>query len=469
MITLPSSPDSIASTTSARDALEILFTRDLPREHGFEPLEITGAIPGDLVGTLYRNGPVLFELFDRRYSHPFEGDGGVSAVRFGDGGVSGAATVTASAGLADERAAGRMKYSMSAPRWRRLWNTHLARRDKNTANTSVVAWQGRLFALMEAGLPTEIDPESLATLGETDLDGAVRGAFSAHPHRVAGRRETYNFGVRYGRRNYIDFYGLPDEGAARRVGSVEVPFSPMLHDFIATERYLIVFLSPVALSISRFMLARGSFDDLWSWQPERGTEVICVPIDEPDKVARFAVDPFYQWHFANAFDRGGEAVIDFVRYPNFDSFYDLAEPGDGVAPGTLCRARLDPAAETLAIEPVADLAVEFPRVHPAVCGAEHRRVWMAAGDLDRVACWDAETGELESAALPDGWVTSEVLLAPRPGGDGERDGYLLGMVYDAAADRSGVAVWDATRLAEPVATAWFDHRIPITFHGIWVA
>jgi all-trans-8'-apo-beta-carotenal 15,15'-oxygenase len=243
----------------------------------------------------------------------------------------------------------------------------------------------------------------------------------------------------------------------------------MLHDFIATERHLIVFLSPVALDVSRFMRQKGGFSELWSWQPGRGTEIIAVPIDDPDAAVRFAVDPFYQWHFANAFDRGGEAVVDFVRYPDFDSFRDLGDPGSGgVSPGVLCRARLDLAAETFEVEQLAADPVEFPQVHPGVAGAEHQLVWMTGGELDGLIGWDAATGKLERGTLPDGWVTSEVVFAPRRGRAAERDGYLLGMVYDAGADRSGVAVWDAARIAEPVAVAWYDHRIPITFHGVWV-
>ena len=75
-----------------------------------------------------------------------------------------------------------------------------------------MVWQGRLFALMEAGMPTEIDPRDLATIGETNLDGASSSMFSAHPHRVASRKATYNFGLEYGRKTRLHMYELPDVG-----------------------------------------------------------------------------------------------------------------------------------------------------------------------------------------------------------------------------------------------------------------
>ena len=74
-----------------------LFRRGLAREHGFEPLAVEGTLPSALEGTLYRNGPAIFELFGRRYLHPFEGDGAITAVRFAGGRVAGACRITATA------------------------------------------------------------------------------------------------------------------------------------------------------------------------------------------------------------------------------------------------------------------------------------------------------------------------------------------------------------------------------------
>src|SRR6266540_3516820 len=75
----PASPTSRA----ARIPDDLSWTsalRDLPREHGFEPLRVEGQLPADLTGTLYRTGPSLFSSFGERYRHWFDGDGAVSAV-----------------------------------------------------------------------------------------------------------------------------------------------------------------------------------------------------------------------------------------------------------------------------------------------------------------------------------------------------------------------------------------------------
>jgi len=54
-----------------------------------------------------------------------------------------------------------------------------------------------------------------------------------------------------------------------------------------------------------------------------------VPIDDPERVTRFTIDAFFQWHFLNAYERGNEVVVDVVRFPDFESnnwFGKLIEP-----------------------------------------------------------------------------------------------------------------------------------------------
>ncbi|MGZ3427748.1 MAG: carotenoid oxygenase family protein [Polyangia bacterium] len=452
---------------------------DLPREHGFEPLRLEGRLPDGLRGTLYRSGPSLFSNFGRRYGHWFDGDGAVSAVRFdGGGGATGAVKLIQSAGLLEERRRGRPYYAGYGTPAPGLWRGLLAalKRDlKNTGNTSVMIWQGRLYAMVESSRPTELSVDDLSTLGERDLDAGV-SVFSAHPHYVPARRTAYNFGVRYGRRTEMDLFALPDEGPARRLGTVTLPGATMIHDFIATDRYLVFFAPPLRLRILRTLVGRGTFGENLRWQPGEGTEVLVVPIDDPTRVRRFTTPAFYQWHFATAFERGDELVVDYVRYPDFASNRWLGEVSEGPAStglgGKLHRARIDPARGSFADEERAPMACEFPRVaRPAQA---NRQVYVVAhsdeaaerGMFDRVARIDVERGTVESVALGEAQYPSEPVFVRRPDGRDEDDGWLLTLVYDGIAHQSGVAVLDAREPGRgPIARAWFDHHVPFTFHG----
>ncbi|HEY4243657.1 MAG TPA: carotenoid oxygenase family protein [Kofleriaceae bacterium] len=447
----------MVATSESLDAL--IWTRDLPREHGFEPLRVEGALPPALRGTLFRNGPGLFGQFGQRYSHPFEGDGQCTAIRITDGQALGASRITASTGLVEERAAGTLLYGLTAPWYRRMF-AMLRGKQKNTANTSVMLWQGRLLALMEGAKPTELDPRDLATLGETDLDHTIVSAFSAHPHRVASRGAQYNFGLSYGRQTHLHLYELPDVGAARHLGAVELPGPTMLHDFIATDSHLVFFVSPVRVNVPRAVLGLGGFGKLFQWKPELGTEVIVVPIDRPTEVTRFQAEAFYQWHFANAFDRGDELVIDYVRYPSFATFRAIAVYGEqhedarALGEGRLHRATLDLRAETLRSEQVSDRSCEFPTIAPGEQGREHAASYVALDNLRAIGSIDAR-GSVVACELPSGERASEPLYVA---------GHLVALCHTA--ERAFVGVWDAARIPDgPVAKIWLDHHVPITFHG----
>ena len=436
---------------------------DLPREHGFEPLRVDGRIPPELRGTLYRNGPALMSLFDRPYAHLFEGDGGVTAVRFDQGQAYGAARVLESQALKDERRAGRPLYGFNA-RWMDRWPRAMRTGGKNAANTNVISWEGQLLALWEGGLPTAVDPETLATVGTTDLGQVIPAAFSAHPHQVGDT--LFNFGVRYGRETLLDVFAWRKGAAPTRLATHTLPRATMLHDFIATDRHLVFFVSPIAIRIWRALMMIGSPTDLLSWQPEHGTEVIVIPLDTPETATRFTTEPFFQWHFSNAFEDGAEIVVDYVRYPDLSSFQDLESTLVSES-GLLHRARIDPGRKTFRSEQIFDVRAEFPRIAPGTEGTSNRYIWLACDDeRSGIARYDIHTQQAQTWWTEPGQFCAEPVFAARPGSTREEDGWALSLTYDARSHQSFVAVLDGTDPSRgPIARAWFDHHIPITFHG----
>ena len=442
------------------------FVESIAAEHGFVSMRVEGELPATLAGTLYRVGPGLFERFGRRYAHPFEADGAITAVRFAEGRAEGAVRVIRSAELLEEDRRGRPLYGSIASWPRRLVNG-LRVRSKNAANTSLMEFRGELLALYEANRPTRVSPDDLSTRGETDLGGVVSGGFSAHPHHVPARNAIYNFGLRYGPRTAIDFFELPLGGRPRLLSSRKLRRPVMLHDFVATERHLAVLVSPVEVEIVRGLLGLGDFKGLFRWRPDHGTEVLVVPIDRPDDVLSFTVDPSWQWHFAGGFERDGEIVCHRIRYADFGTFDQLGEGKRG-AGGELHRTVIDTRRRTLRSEPVWDRACEFPRTDPRVPSYTQVFVMTHQGARRGVARVSVVQGRAEQHLFDEGERPSEPIFVPAGASGSEGEGYVLTLVYDPRAHRSHVAVLDAQRLgAGPVARAHFDHHIPMTFHGLW--
>lgn len=443
-----------------------LLMTSLTREHGFEALRVEGRLPETLRGTLYRVGPGLFETQGRRYGHPFEADGAVCAVRLDRGRATGAHRVVMSHQLLEERAAGAPLYGSVASWPRRVLNG-LRLRGKNAANTNLMLWQGNLFALYEPSRPTQLSHD-LDTLGERDLDGAVLASFSAHPHRVVAHSATYNFGVRYGKTTFIDLYRLPDRGMAEHLASIPLRAPVMLHDFIATERHLVFFVSPSVIRVGRAFLGLNPLERLIGWDAGRGTEVIVVPLGDPSHPIRFDVDAFYQWHFAGAFEAGGELVVDAVVYPNLDTLGALRDGVTNIDGGVLTRINVDTRARRLAFEPLDDTACEFPRIDPRCEGGAYSRVWVAG--TGRLIQHDLAIGDTRVYPIPSHQFASEAVFVPRAPDAPEGDGWVLSLIHDGHSATSHVAVLDTARFdEEPVARVFFDHHVPLTFHGIWTS
>ncbi len=454
-----------------------LLYQDVAREHGFEPLKVEGELPAELAGTLYRNGAGRFGSHGRRYHHLFEGQGAISALRFAGGSALGAMRVVESDGLREEREAGRPLYGSVAPRARRIANT-LRQRSNNASNVSVLAWQRRIFGVVDLARPIEVSPDSLATIGECDLEGAIAHAFTAHLHRVAARGASYGIGIRYGRTTELELYALPASGRAVRLGAVPIE-ATVIHDFAATENHLIFFLGPARFSISRALLGEERVDRLVRWDANGASEILIVPIDDVTKAVRFAAEPFFAWHFANAFERGGEIVVDFVRHDDASSTGTMLDSAtlDGRVidqdEGELYRATLDLNAKRLRLERVWANRCEFPRIDERGEGAERRYVWLTAhgGANPRgIARIDLQRAESRVWTPPRGQHVTEPIFAPRPDGEQETDGFVLVLVFDEHTGTSDVAVLDANAPERgPLARVHFDHAVPLTLHGTWVA
>ncbi len=141
-----------------------------PMEGEVCDLVVEGELPSELSGTLYRNGPNP-QFAPRGRYHWFDGDGMIHAFFFEDGVVRYRNRWVRSERFRCERAEGRALYGGLANMGG--GDPSVAGRSGNTANTNVV-WHGdKLLALWEGGLPHEIDPKTLETVGLWDFEGEL--------------------------------------------------------------------------------------------------------------------------------------------------------------------------------------------------------------------------------------------------------------------------------------------------------
>jgi all-trans-8'-apo-beta-carotenal 15,15'-oxygenase len=485
--------------------------RSQPDEHSGWIAEVEGAIPPELHGTLFRNGPGLLEVGGHPLHHPFDGDGLVASFSFRDGRAFYRSRFVQTEGYLAERAAGRPLYrgvfGSQIPGGMLANIFNLTR--KNIANTGVLHWGGRTLALWEAAEPHRLDPRTLDTLGLDRLDGLLRQGepFAAHYHVDpfchwdGGAPALVNFGVDPGLNTTITLFEFDPSFRCVRQQAFQLDGFAFLHDMAITPNYVLFVQNPVRYDPIPYALGlQGAAQGLAS-VPGRPSTIFVIPrhqsLGEPRS---FRAPEGFVWHHANAFEAGDTIVLDSIWYDSYvgiDPATDFRQiEFERLPPGRLARCVLDVRSGAVERHLIDTRCCEFPVLHPARVGRPHRFLYMAAaakptGNAPLQAVWkldlEAGTQQLWSAA-PRGFV-SEPIFVPRPRrpelaaavtpdlGDvlehsapDEDDGWLLALVYDAARHATSLVILDARDLERgPLARLWLDHHLPHGLHGTFTS
>lgn len=445
-----------------------------PMEGDAVDLRVSGEIPRDLNGTFYRNGPNPAYEPVGRY-HWFDGDGMIHSIRLENGRAAYRNRWVRSAGLMEERKAGHAIYKglleMSATE---------APVFKNTANTNIVTHAGKLLALMEAALPTQLQAESLRTLGEYDFGGKLMGPMTAHPKLDPQTGEMLFFGYSPFP-PYLTYYVADRSGELVRSEAIDLEWPSMIHDFAITAEHVVFLLFPLVFSFEN-LAAKGN---AFCWEPERGTRIGIMPRHGGNADVRwFSTDPCYVFHPMNAFTEGDEVVVDVARFPrllfmNPEQARGVGQDFESDAP-KLHRFTMNLTNGSLRSEQKDDRAGEFPRVDERLVGRKHRFGYVAAGDdgpaaggapvFTAITKYDVQNGKSTVRRFGPGNGVGEPLFVPRHEKAAEDDGYVLVLAYDQDTSSSNFHILDARDIAgDPVAVVHLPHRVPYGFHGNWVA
>ena len=144
---------------------------------------IAGAVPADLYGTYYRNGPNARFAPLGSYTYPLDGDGMLHAVHFRDGRATYSNRYVRTPSMAAEERAGRALWGgIMTPMMPSAEEVgpELAATYKDLPDVNVVSHAGRLLALAESARPFEMT-DMLDTVGPCYFDGKLPKGITAHP------------------------------------------------------------------------------------------------------------------------------------------------------------------------------------------------------------------------------------------------------------------------------------------------
>lgn len=429
--------------------------RPVSEEVTVTDLAVEGSIPPELSGLYVRNGTNSSSGVSE---HFFGGDGMLHGVRLEGG-----------------RALWYRNRYVDTPAYRQeTARFSPPKPEETTSAVSLLYHGGKLMSLGEFGYPYLVDPADLSTLGAYNYDGKLAGNMTAHPRIDPDTGEMLFFGYDV-LAPYLTYMRADAAGNLVQVEPVELTGPSMVHDFAATERYVVFMEMPVRFSWFGALTGSGL---PFKWDDDAPCRFGVMPRTGSNADIRwFDVPPCFIFHVMNSFERGDEVVVDAARYDHLwvENSHDFFHPAH------LSRFSLNMKTGAVGVERIYERAMEFPQVNRAQWTRPYRygyslavdeandspeRIEQAEGGIYK---YDLQTGAVDSYLPGPSLVPGEAIFIPAAGASSEDDGYLASFVYDRNARTSALCLFDATRVAAgPVARVQLPVRVPVGFHGVWV-
>ncbi len=430
-------------------------------EHSATDLRITGQIPTQLDGLLLRIGPNPLQVDNPGAYHWFMGDGMVHGLRLQHGEASWYRSRYV--GVNDVN----RKLGRPLPPGPR-------RGPGDVVNTNIIGYQGKLWALVEAGAyPVQLDWE-LNTLRHSLLNSNADRGFSAHPHQDPDTGELHAICYDALQRNRIRYLNIDTQGNLKHDVAIPVHHGPMVHDCAITRSSVVILDLPVTFSM-REVLKGNALP--YRWNPRHKARVGLLPRQGSAADIRwFEIAPCYAFHICNAFDLpNGDVVLDLVVHE-----YMFANPDHSPLDYQQInfeRWTLELASGQLKRKVISESPQEFPRLDERLTGKPYRYAYTVGitRDASQPASnclyrYDLETGERLQHNYGENRMTGEVVFVPKHPGASETEGWLLSYVHDLANGPTDVVILDAENMTgKPQAIIHLPVRVPLGFHGNWVA
>ncbi|MCX5496249.1 carotenoid oxygenase family protein [Kaistia dalseonensis] len=438
-----------------------------------DDLEVTaGAIPPELSGVYMRNGPNP-EFKPIAYTYPMDGDGMIHAVYFDNGRARYRNRFVHTRGLETERRAGRAVYGSVMrpfPVDPALVGPHGDPGPvKSGAYINILRHGDHLIALGEAQPSYEMTME-LETIGEwrAGTDSVIELGAHNRRHPTTGDLFALAYSVF---EPVVTFHHIDRAGRLKRSFPVTLSMPSMIHDFVLTERTIVLLVGPVVFDVE----APAAGKPFLQWRPELGTRIGLIPLD--GTAPRWLdAEPFHVFHFANGFERGEEIVVDFVRHQSFG-----VRSGGGDRPPMLHRLVIRPGHSSVDETPLADFMTEFPRINDRHEALPSRFAYLptltetfgidhpARAIFNALVKVDTETGATVRHDLGNR-IAGEPVFIPKPHETREDAGYLAVYAYDPQTASSDLVLLDAEHPdSDPVAVIRMPQRVPQGLHGNWMA
>ncbi|MFB6149056.1 MAG: carotenoid oxygenase family protein [Halobacteriales archaeon] len=444
-------------------------------------LDVEGSFPSWLTGTFINNGPGQFEVGDTPLAHWFDALAMLRRVHIAEDSVRYTNRFVRSDDFRAAREDQRVRRSLpgtpaDGSALRRLYHA-LTGSFQDNPSIGVVRLGETLYAVTESPIGFEIDPVTLETMGRRDLTAGLTADITlGHTHIEDGVQ--WGLGASFGTETTYTLFRREGDGQPDPVTRLVFDHHPpYIHAFALTDRYAVIPAAPFGVDFRSLLsgIARGAtFLDTFGAR-EATPRFHVIDRETGRQVAAAPADPFFVYHFANAYEAesGAAIIVDCVAFDDDRAITGLTisnlrsdEPE--LPRGDFVRFRLPIDGGHADRERLFRGPVEFPTInYRHYNGRPYRYAYLAATDYGglptAIAKVDLESRTVHRWSKPD-LHPGEAIFVPNPAPDAEDDGVLLSLALDGHTGRSVFCCLDAATLTER-ARAYLPHRVPYAFHG----
>lgn len=448
-------------------------------------LVIEGELPREIHGSWYRSIPdpqYAPMLGDDTY---LSGDGMVSLCRFEDGHVDFKMRYVQTERWKAERAARRSLFGL----YRNPFtdDPSVRGRPRNANNTTPIWHGGKLLALKEDSRAMEMDPNTLATIGEWDYDGKLKSqTMTAHTRLAPDSGDLYFFGYEAGGlcTRDVAFCIADKRGNLVKEEWFEAPYVALMHDFAVTTEHVIFPIFPITANLDR--LKAGGHH--WVFERDRESWVGIMPRDASVKDMRWFKGPARSsFHFMNAYSEGSRVHLYFgvSKVPPFPFMqkasgidvhpadvrigfvrwtFDLSKPGD-----TWEEEIIGPSGDMPRVaekDHMKDFEIGYYQTFDPGNGPPLIAGPVGAG-FNTIVRMEVKTGKHTTLSLgPNATVQEHIHIPSKQPG---HEGYLAFVVDLHDQNLSEIAVVEAANLEKgPICRIKIPFRLRVQVHGTWV-
>ena len=495
-----------------------------PKDMDFT-IDVSGSIPSDLEGSLYRNGPSLFERNGFKKNHLLDGEGYITKLSI----ENSTATLKGSYVQTDKFIKESKAQKFTEDTFTTIVSDKdeqsiLSNNDANKSSVSIKEIDGKMYSFEESLPPYIINKETLSTSKSKDFFQTMP-FHSAHAKKDVQNGDFVNFGIQMGDPQkgnslealyiYLHVYVL-NKGKTKMyrkiklTGILDEVSGPYMHDFFLTENYIIFNLQPFLIELKHLYPANKAFEikekSLAHSFVEKSNiknKLLIISRVNPNSKPLIIEAPStkYFWHTINAYENNKSQInLEFIAYNKFN-FFSKNHPlstiiQDGVLNiGDTKNGNIDGFAMRyeVSMESFSDKEQfftkgsikevvlsksykgDFPMINPNFISKPQEFFYQGLSEkegyfINGLGKFNIKNSDFEQTFFfSKEHVCGEAVFCLKSHGVDEDDGYLISTCHNLKKQKTFVAIFDAKNIKKgPISKLFLEDTLPYRLHGEWV-